>query len=46
MQRYINSHEAHIIGIGREVVAQRKDGSVVVVHLSVTEQSLGGGKRY
>lgn len=45
MQRYMRTNEAHIIGIGRDVVAQRKDGSVCAVHLSVTEQSLGGGKR-
>lgn len=33
--RYIKTGEARIIGIGREVIAQRKDGSLVRVRLSV-----------
>ena len=35
MQDYMRTHERHIIGTGREVIAKRKDGSVFPVHLSI-----------
>jgi two-component system sensor kinase FixL len=35
LRRYLSTGEAHIIGIGREVQAQRKDGSVFPAALSV-----------
>jgi two-component system sensor kinase FixL len=35
IQRYLSSGIAHIIGIGREVEACRKDGSIFPVHLAV-----------
>lgn len=35
--RYLSTGERRIIGIGREVVGQHKDGSSVPVHLSVGE---------
>lgn len=37
IQRYLESGEARIIGIGREVTAQRKDGSCFPIDLSVGE---------
>jgi two-component system sensor kinase FixL len=37
LHRYQQTAEARIIGIGREVVAQRKDGSVFPIDLSVGE---------
>lgn len=33
--RYMETHQAHVIGLGREVDAQRKDGSVFRAWLSV-----------
>ena len=35
IKRYLDTHEAHIIGIGREVQALRKDGSTFPAHLAV-----------
>ncbi len=35
--RYLETNESRIIGSGREVSAQRKDGSVFPIHLSVSE---------
>lgn len=35
--RYLATREPRIIGIGREVPARRKDGTIVPVHLSVSE---------
>ena len=35
--RYLETNEARIIGSGREVSAQHKDGSVFPIHLSVSE---------
>jgi two-component system sensor kinase FixL len=35
LARYLATREPHIIGIGREVIAQRKDGSTFAVELAV-----------
>jgi PAS domain S-box-containing protein len=45
LARYRETNQAQIIGFGRDVVAQRKDGSQVHVHLRVGEQRLADGKR-
>ena len=42
MQRYMATGEKRIIGIGREVAAQRKDGSTFPMYLSVGEDRIGG----
>lgn len=42
---YLKTGEKRIIGIGREVVAQRKDGSVFPIDLSVGEAMLPSGRR-
>jgi two-component system sensor kinase FixL len=44
--RYLATGEARIIGIGREVLAQRKDGSTFPVHLSVGEMTLQGQRKF
>ena len=38
--RYLNTGEARIIGIGREIEAQRKDGSIFPIDLAVSEVRL------
>lgn len=45
LSRYQHTGERKIIGIGREVIAQRKDGSVFPVDLSIGEVPLTGGRR-
>jgi PAS domain S-box-containing protein len=42
LQRYRETREARIIGIGREVVGRRKDGSSFPLELSVSEVKVGG----
>ncbi len=37
LQRYLKTGEAHIIGIGREILGVRRDSSTVPLHLSVSE---------
>jgi two-component system sensor kinase FixL len=45
VQNYLDSGVKRIIGIGREVVGQRKDGSVFPIDLSVGEAVLPTGRR-
>ncbi|MGQ0587170.1 MAG: two-component system sensor histidine kinase NtrB [Gammaproteobacteria bacterium] len=42
IRRYASTGERRIIGVGREVEAQRKDGSTFPIDLSVGEFSAGG----
>ena len=46
MGHYLETGEQRIIGIGREVSAMRKDGSLFPVHLSVGEMMLGGQRKF
>ena len=45
IQNYLNTGVKRIIGIGREVVGQRKDGTVFPIDLSVGEALLPSGRR-
>ncbi len=42
MARYLTTGERHIIGIGRIVTGQRKDGTTFPMHLSIGEMQSGG----
>ena len=46
IERYLATGEPHIIGIGREVEAQRKDGSLLPAYLSVSEFEVAGERRF
>jgi PAS domain S-box-containing protein len=46
MARYLRTGEKHIIGIGREVRARRKDGSIFPVDLAVSELRQNGKRLF
>ena len=46
IQRYLTTGHARIIGIGREVIGRRRDGTTFPLHLSVGEMSVGGERRF
>jgi two-component system sensor kinase FixL len=46
LDRYHSTGERKIIGIGREVVGQRKDGSRFPLRLSVSEMEVLGGRKF
>ncbi|MDE2148447.1 MAG: PAS domain S-box protein [Gammaproteobacteria bacterium] len=46
LQRYLRTGTAHIIGVGREVIAQRKDGRTFPVDLSVGEFRSGSERGF
>lgn len=46
MQRYMQTGERRVIGIGREVVARRSDGSTFPVHLAIGEIAGVGPRRF
>jgi PAS domain S-box-containing protein len=45
VQHYLRTGQRRIIGIGREAVGQRKDGSIFPIDLSVGEVLLADGRR-
>ena len=46
LRRYQTTGERHIIGIGREVTARRRDGSTFPAHLSVGELAIEGETKF
>jgi two-component system sensor kinase FixL len=46
LARYLKTGEQRIIGLGREVIGRRKDGTVFPVHLSVGEMTIGGERKF
>jgi diguanylate cyclase (GGDEF)-like protein/PAS domain S-box-containing protein len=44
MQRYLESGEARVIGIGRELLGRRKDGSFFPFELTISEMTINGRK--
>ena len=46
LQRYLRTGKAHIIGIGREVVGQRKDGQLFPLDLAVSEWRQGARRMF
>ena len=46
IEQYLNGKESQIIGIGREVLAQKKDGGQFPAEISITEMNLSGERRF
>ena len=46
VRRYVVEGNPRVIGIGREVMGKRKDGTLIPVHLSVAEMNLDGERMF
>jgi PAS domain S-box-containing protein len=46
LSHYLETGRPRIIGIGREVIGRRKDGTTFPLHLSVGETTMDGEKRF
>jgi two-component system sensor kinase FixL len=41
LRSYLKTRAPKIIGTGRDVILQKKDGSIIPIHLQVTEKTIG-----
>ena len=46
LARYLDTGEARIIGLGREVTGRRRDGTTFPLHLSVGEMTISGERKF
>jgi PAS domain S-box-containing protein len=46
LARYLATGSAHIIGIGREVIGRRRNGTTFPLHLSVGEMAVAGARKF
>lgn len=46
LARYLKEGQPRIIGVGREVIGRRQDGTTFPVHLSVGEMVFGGERKF
>jgi two-component system sensor kinase FixL len=46
IRRYLRTGEKRVIGIGREVVGQRRDGTVIPLDLAISEVKVRGARRF
>lgn len=46
IDRYLSTGEQQIIGVGREVEGQHRDGNLIPIYLSVSELELEGQRRF
>lgn len=46
IERYLDTHEPRIIGLGRELTGERKDGTRFPISLAVSEINLSGERRF
>jgi len=46
LRHYLDTGEAKVIGIGREVEGRRKDGSAFPIDLSISEMDIGGRRSF
>jgi signal transduction histidine kinase len=46
LRSYLETGEAKIIGVGRQVTGRRRDGTLFPVHLSVGEMRIGGERKF
>jgi PAS domain S-box-containing protein len=46
LKKYLTTGQQHIIGVGREVIGLRRDGSTFLLHLSVGEMTIDGRRSF
>jgi PAS domain S-box-containing protein len=46
LSRYLTTGQSRVIGLGRELVGQRKDGSIFPIELTVGEMTVGGRRMF